>query len=327
MLKHSVIFCLLVFGLKARAQAVLPTDTMADRAKATRIINQKFDDAYLQTARLSTFGNEYGHPVPTSLVADLAGNFVLFDTPNSRFEFIFNPRVMLRLLNTRGAPVKAPSYMPGGTLYFRLNRDYDRPSFLALAYSHHSNGIRGPSLNPDGSFNTDSGKFTTNFYTLTYTRGKHTDMGSLAADRYESLGLELHSGLFGTGYSEGLKDNYGFVRVNGSWMYNLQRQHSNAIDPQKTMMSNWMRLQIDFMYILDTYNNYGVSDYQKRLNIDAYYYYQLPFMQNVALMLGGGYRGQDIYNSGFQDSYAFLSVGVAAGVSFASPRPSPKERE
>ncbi|WP_147425657.1 hypothetical protein [Mucilaginibacter gracilis] len=292
------------------------TDTTANKTKVTRTINQNFDNIYLQNARVASFGNEYGNPVPTSLVADLTGNFVLFSTPKSRFAFIFNPRVKLRLLNTPGAPVKSPSYMPGGTLYYRLNRNYYQPSFISVAYSHHSNGIRGPTLNPNGTFNTDSGKFTTNFYTLAYTHGKRVDHKNTISNRYESLGLELHAALIGLGYARALKDKYGFVRVNGSWMYNLSKAQPDAIKPDTRTFNNWMRLQIDFMYIMDTYNNYSFTDYKKRLNIGATYYYQFPFMQNVALMFGGGYRGQDDYNMSFQNSYTYITVGVAAGVSF-----------
>jgi len=292
------------------------TDTVTDQTKATRITNQNFDNIYLQNARISTFGNEYGQPIPTQLVADLTGNFVLFATPRSRFAFIFNPRVKLRLLNTPGAPVKSPSYMPGGTLYYRLNRDGYRPSFLALSYSHHSNGVRGPTLNPNGTFNTDSGKFTTNFYTLAYTHGKRVDRQNTISNRYETLGLELHSALFGTGYSEALKDQYGFVRVNGSLMYNLAKARTDAINPENRTFNNWMRLQIEFSYIMDKYSTYNIGQVNKRLNISALYFYQFPFMQNVALMAGGGYRGQDDYNIFLQNSYAYFTVGVAAGVSF-----------
>jgi hypothetical protein len=292
------------------------TDTVANKELATRIINQNFDNIYLQNARVATFGNEYGNPIPTQLVADLTGNFVLFATPKSRFAFIFNPRVKLRLLNTPGAPVKSPSYMPGGTLYFRVNRDDYRPSFLALSYSHHSNGVRGPTLNTNGTFNTDSGKFTTNFYTLAYTHGHRVDRTNTISNRYETLGLELHSGLFGLGYSEALKNNYGFVRLNGSWMYNLAKARADAIKPNSRTFNNWMRFQVDFMYIMDTYSTYNFTDVRKRLNISGTYYYQFPFMQNVALMAGGGYRGQDEYNIFFQNSYAYFTLGVAAGVSF-----------
>ena len=77
-----------------------------------------------------------------------------------------------------------------------------------------------------------------------------------------------------------------------------------------------MHFQLDFEYIMDKDYNYDISDYRRRLNISLKYYYQLPFMQNVSLMAGGGYRGQDEYNIYFQDSYAYATIGLAAGLSF-----------
>jgi hypothetical protein len=314
-------FLCAISALTATAQVDAPTtgiikDTVANKETQTRVLNQNYDNIYLQNARVSTFGNEYGGPIPTQLVADLTGNFVLFATPKSRFAFIFNPRVKLRLLATQGAPVKSPSYMPGGTLYFRLNRNDHEPSFMSLSYSHHSNGVRGPTLNPNGTFNLDSGKFTTNFYTIAYTNGKRVDRGNIITNRYQTLGLELHAGLINLGVAEALKGQYGFVRLNGTWMYNLARARPNPIDRAKTNYNNWMRMQVEFQYIMDDYANYAITNVSKRLNIAAIYYYQFPFMQNVALMAGGGRRGQDDYNIFFQNSYWYLTAGVAAGVSF-----------
>jgi hypothetical protein len=303
--------------VKGNVQQQSLQDSLTDTAKnTTLVINDKFNGIYLQNSRPSVFGNEYGNILSTQLVADLVGNFVVFNTPKSRFSFIFNPRVKLRLLATAGAPVKSPSYMPGGTLYFRTNGNYIKPRFLSLSYTHHSNGIRGPTLNADGSFNRDTGKFTTNYYTLTYTTGKQVDRGNLISNRYQSIGLELHAALVGLGYAKALKDKYGFVRLNSSYLFNLARAKPDYINTNMRTFNNWMRLQVDFQYILDKYNNYDIADIKKRLNIGANYYYQFPFMKNVALMVGGGYRGQDDYNIFFEDSYAYFTIGLAAGVSF-----------
>jgi hypothetical protein len=57
-------------------------------------------------------------------------------------------------------------------------------------------------------------------------------------------------------------------------------------------------------------------DVRKRLNLNLKYYYQFPFMQNVSFLIGAGYRGQDEYNIFFNDSYAYVTVGLAAGLSF-----------
>src|SRR5260221_1876368 len=123
--------------------------------------NKKFNEAYLQNLPPSTAGQEFFDPQRTLLVADLTANFVILNTAKLPVFFVASARVNLRLLADNGDPVKSPSYMPGGTIYFRINGDAYNPRFLSISYTHHSNGVRGPTLNPDGTFNTDSGKFTT----------------------------------------------------------------------------------------------------------------------------------------------------------------------
>jgi hypothetical protein len=291
-------------------------DTIAAKKKAIYIINQKFNDAYLDNTRYSTFGNEYGGPQPKKLTGDLAGNFVIYMSPKSRFAYIFNSTIVLRLYDLPGDPVKAPSYMPGSTVYYRVNSNPDKPSFISVAFTHHSNGIRGQTLNPNGTFNVDSGKFSTNFFSFNFTHGNRAERGDLIRTSYETIGTDLHGPLVGLNYAHGLKEHYGFVRLNGSYSYNLAKAYPDVIDPSIKKFHNWMRLQLDMMYIMDTYNNYSFTDVKKRLNISALYYYQFPFMPNASLMAGGGYRGQDQYNILFQDSYAFFTIGIATNLSF-----------
>ncbi|WPU94211.1 hypothetical protein SNE25_01565 [Mucilaginibacter sabulilitoris] len=303
--------------LVSKLQEKIIADTTADSTLfKTRLINNAFDYIYNQNLRLSEGGNDYFNKVKTQLTADLAPNFVLFSTPKSRFFAVFTPRVKIRLLASRGAPVKSPSFMPGATVFFRVNEDTYNPKFFSFGYSHHSNGVRGPSLNPDGSFNRDSGKFTTNFYTLTYYTGKRIDKDGLIIQRYDNLGLEVHAGLFGLGVSEGLKDHYGFIRINGSRMYNLAKAYDDPLEKGKKTYKNWQRIRFDFTYIADKYNNYSAVDFKKRLNVSLKYYYQFPFMPSAALMFGGGYRGQDDYNQFFEDSYGYITVGLASSLSF-----------
>lgn len=285
------------------------------------LLNKKFNNIYTQNLRPATFGQEFFDPRKTLLVSDLAANFLLVSDPKIPVFFVATFRVNLRLFSAFGSPVKSPSYMPGGSLYFRLNNDVYRPRFFSVAYSHHSNGIEGPTLNPDGTFNTDSGKFTTNFYTFTYHIGKQTNKGNLLINQYDALGLELHSALLGLGYSHALKGKYGFVRVNGSWIYNISRATDDPTDEdRKKNFKNWQRLQFDFSYIADKYDDYSSIDLKKRLNVSLKYYYQFPFMENVSFLVGAGYRGQDELNIFFQDSYPYVMAGVAAGLSFGLHR-------
>ncbi len=317
----KLVCCLVIIlfqtGTKANA-AKLNTDTVKTDSSLAKqcFINHVFDGIYEENLRLSSAGNDYFNPVKTQITSDISPNFILFSTPKSRFFFVFTPRVKIRLLSSHGAPVKSPSYMPGGQLFFRVNEDTYHPKFFSFAYSHHSNGARGPSIYKDGTFNVDSGKFTTNFYTLTYYTGKRVDWKDVIIDRYDNLGLEVHAGLFNLGLSEGLKNHYGFIRINGSRMYNFIKAAKDPLEQDRKTYQNWQRIQFDFTYIADKYDNYSAINIKKRLNVSLKYYYSFPFMQGTALMIGGGYRGQDDYNQSFQDSYGYVTLGVAAGLSF-----------
>jgi hypothetical protein len=283
---------------------------------ANRIVNRDFNDIYVQNLKPSFFGQELFQPVKTKLVGDINAHFVLLNTPKSRFFFDVSARIKVRLLSEYGEPVKSPSYMPSGNLYYRINRDPYKPQFLQLSYTHHSNGIRGPTLRPDGSFNRDSGKFSTDFYSLNYTIGKRIDKTNTIDNHYSTLGIELHRGLFGKDAALGLPGNYGFVRVNGGYIYNIAKKYADDIDPAKSSFKNWQRIQFDFTYIADKYSGYKASNLKKRLNASLKYYYQFPFMQNVSFIVGGGYRGQDDYNIYFEDSYAYVQFGIASGLTF-----------
>ncbi|MDF2430422.1 MAG: hypothetical protein JWP44_53 [Mucilaginibacter sp.] len=302
------------------------TDTslasLADTGKlrASRITNKNFNEIYMQQLVPSSAGQEYFDPHKTLLAADVTANFVLLNTPKLPFFFVTYTRVNLRLFAASGSPVRSPSYMPGGTVYFRLNRDTNNANFLSVSYTHHSNGIEGPTARPNGTINTDSGKFTTNFYRLTYYIGKRTDINDLIINRYDALALELHSALVGLGYAHALKNKYGFLRINGNWLYCIDRANSDAIDHKKKVFSNWQRIDFQFSYIADKYNDYNAVDFRKRLNVLLKYYYSFPFMRDASLMLGAGYRGQDEYNIFFQDSYAYVTIGVAAGLNFNTHR-------
>jgi len=310
---YTKLTCLFLFSLATVNTFAQSLDTTI---RNKRILNSQFNDIYSQNLKPATFGNDYGDPNKTLLISDLVANFVLINTPKLPFYLVATPEISIRLFSAFGSPVKSPSYMPGLALYFRANNDIYHPKFFSVAYNHHSNGIEGPTANPNGTINVDSGKFTTNFYTFLYHTGKRTDENNLIINRYDAVGLELHAALVGLGYAHALEGKYGWVRVKGNWLYSLAKKYADPIDPDKKTFDDWMHFQLDFEYIMDKVYNYDITDAKKRLNITLKYYYQLPFMQNVSFMIGGGYRGQDEYNIYFQDSYPYMTAGLAAGLSF-----------
>jgi hypothetical protein len=284
---------------------------------AKRIINRDFNNIYLQNLKTSFFGQEYFQPIKTQLVGDVVANFVVFDSPKSRVFVNAFTRIKIRLLSAQGAPVKSPSYMPGIELFYRLNSNIYKPQFMSLGFTHHSNGIRGSTIYPDGNFNVDSGKFATNFFTLNYTNGKRHDYTNYITNRYSTIGVELHTGLFTTkGIAVGLPGRYGFFRINGTYMFNVAKKYADPIKTDNWVFNNWQRLQFDFTYIADDYQNYNTFNFKKRLNVSLKYYYNLPFLRDMAIVAGGGYRGQDDYNIYFQNTYGYAMIGLSSGLSF-----------
>ena len=304
----GLLICLYFIPLTAHSQT--------DQDTLRQNINLNFNRIYRKNVPTLFFGNEYGGAEKTLLVADINPNVVLFSSKKSRFFFLFSPRVYLRLLSEYHSPVRSPSYMPGGTLYTRLNSDASNPKFLSLSYTHHSNGQEGQTLDADGNFNRVDGKFTTNFYRLDYYFGKRTLTSTLAENQFASVGIELHAGLFKTGYSKQLTDKYGFVRVNGSWLYDIMKDKTGNADKY----ASGQRVRFDFTYILDKVYDRNIADVSKRLNASLRYFHQLGFMENAALTATVGYRGQDPYNIYFEDSYPYFAVGVAAGLSFCKSK-------
>ena len=291
----------------------ITTTAFAQTDTARQAINQTFNSIYRQNLPTLFFGNEYGGGENTLLVADINPNLVLFSSKKSRMFFAFSPRVHLRLLSGFKSPVRSPSYMPGGSLFMRVNSDATHPKFLSLSYTHHSNGERGETLNPTtNDFNREDGKFTTNFYNLNYYFGKREVSNTVSRTQSAYVGAEIHAGIFRTGYSKELDGKYGFIRTNGRWFYDLMQDKDGTSD----RYHSHQRLQVDVSYILDKVYNYNVADVSKRLNASVKYYYQFGFMQNAALTATAGYRGQDPYNIFFQDHYAYFAVGIAAGLSF-----------
>ena len=306
-----MLFCFFFMVSHTHANGELVSLKTDSARQARNSLNASFDQVYRENLPVAFFGNEYGQPLRNLLVADINPNVILLSTPKSRFFFLFSPRVQLRLLSAYHSPVKSPSYMPGGTLFSRVNNDPSHPKFLSLGYSHHSNGQEGETLDSTGNFNHD-GKFTTNFYTLNYYFGKRSFNNFSSQSQEASIGLEVHTGLFNVGYSEQLLGKYGFIRTNGSYFYDIMGDKSGTNDHY----TSHQRIRFDFMYILDKEYNYDITDAAKRLNVSLKYYYQFGFMESAALTVTAGYRGQDPYNIFFQNNYPYFAIGLASGAVF-----------
>jgi hypothetical protein len=77
--------------------------------------------------------------------------------------------------------------MPSGNLYYSLNSDALQTSIFAIDPIHIILMVSaGQPCWPDGSFNRDSGKFSTDFYSLNYTIGKRIDKTNTIDNHYST---------------------------------------------------------------------------------------------------------------------------------------------
>ena len=104
--KQVLVYVLVCLTINAAAltKDTLITDSALQRQ---RIINHAFDNIFEENLKLSVAGNDYYNPVKTQLTADLAPEFILFSTPKSHFFFVMTTRIKIRLLASKGAPVKS----------------------------------------------------------------------------------------------------------------------------------------------------------------------------------------------------------------------------
>ncbi|MBN1850300.1 MAG: hypothetical protein JW932_17145 [Deltaproteobacteria bacterium] len=103
--------------------------------------------------------------------AELNHHLHFFDSPEKwKWQgFVkFNPKIQIRMSSDKSTPIKTPGFLPRATYFFWFNdKDpHDRFTYYSLMLSHHSNGQAGEFYNSDGTVNTESGNFSTNYLEL-----------------------------------------------------------------------------------------------------------------------------------------------------------------
>ncbi|MEO2053758.1 MAG: hypothetical protein ABGX83_00370 [Nitrospira sp.] len=78
-------------------------------------------------------------------------------------------RLQIRQFTSTSSPVRTPSYNPGLRVFYwnkSWAKEMGRFSYLSLGVHHYSNGQQGPHFNPDGSTNTETGSFSSEYIEL-----------------------------------------------------------------------------------------------------------------------------------------------------------------
>ncbi|MEZ0539308.1 hypothetical protein [Fibrella arboris] len=285
-------------GTKAAAQRV-PVDSV-------RFWNHRYNEFFRSNRDFSYIApnGELGAPSQYVINGELIASYFLLDTPKSRFSLAVTQRFMARTRTDRSSPIRTPSFRLGTQVFYRLSTNVTHYKYLEAQFFHHSNGQDGPVFRPNGTINTETGDFSTNYLQATYNWGTHTRHGT-----YYNLGYRWHAPLFT--HSEGLAGHYGFGRLVGQATVKLLAR--SADDPSTSVQTERFRLSLQASYAVNNLAGWGVAAAQRRLNVELSAWYIPAFSRDTGIFATAGYYGEDPYNIYFNDRYTFIRFGIAAG--------------
>ena len=295
--------CLVLLGTFPHLFAHAQTELASDSA---RRLNGQYVDYYRANRDFSYIspGGELGAPSRYVINGELIASYFLLASPASRVSVAVTQRFMARTRTDRSSPIRTPSFRLGTQVYYRLGSDARRYRYVEAQLFHHSNGQDGPVFRPNGTVNTETGDFSTNYVQATYNWGTHAPERQHGT--YYHVGYRWHGQFFN--HSEGLAGNYGFGRVLAQATY---RRLARTTD--ESAATERLRLTLQLSYVTNRLTNWPLAAAQRRLNAELSAWYIPPFSRDAGVFATAGYYGEDPYNIYFNDRYAFVRLGIAAG--------------
>ncbi|MBO0931351.1 hypothetical protein [Fibrella aquatilis] len=249
---------------------------------------------------------ELGAPGKYALNGELIAAYFLLDNPKSRLSVAVTQRFMARVRTDRSSPIRTPSFRLGAQVFYRLSANVIHYKYLEGQYFHHSNGQDGEVFRPNGTYNTETGDFSTNYLQATYNWGTH---GKGQHGTYYNLGFRWHAPVFNA--SDGLAGQYGFARLLGQATYRIFSRKNTTVSSAVT--TERLRMTLQASYATNSLNGWPIDAAGRRFNAELTVWYIPPFSRDAGLFTTLGYYGEDPYNIYFNDRYSFIRVGIAAG--------------
>lgn len=245
-----------------------------------------------------TFPMDIGNIEPLKFEGNLIPNYYFRHARSYRLMGVVTPQFIIRMYDTRSAPIRTPSYIPQFTLYYLFN---DKNSIRKLSFfgrlAHHSNGQDGPTFLENGELNLKSGDFSTNYFELGFLdigNFSHTDN----AYKFFKSSIEIHS------YNEKIEGMYSRYRWNSAFsIFELQKK--NQIPAMKKTTFSF-RGETTWMFgNINNWSNFSLS----RLNLRLIIYYHPSFLEDFGLF-AQFYNGSDYYNIYFNRRLDVLRFGI-----------------
>ena len=196
-------------------------------------------------------------------------------------------------------PVRTPSYIPQITVYYQLKNERSTKATTVFGrIAHHSNGQEVPFFLEDGSVNTKSGDFSTNFFETGIIRTNFSKR--LNAYQFLKTSLEIHPKHWSVEELEGIYSN---VRWHNSFsVFKL----SGKKQKQKRNQAN-ISVKAETTWHFGDINIWSSTNFN-RLDFSLTFYFHPRFFEDIGLFVQY-YNGADYYNMYFSHQLSVLRFG------------------
>ena len=245
-----------------------------------------------------TFPTDIGNIEPIWFEANLIPSFNIRVSKDSRLMGVLTPQIIIRMYQEESFPVRTPSYMPQLTMYYALNSTPTLKTFSVFGkLAHHSNGQEGAFYLDDGSINTKTGNFSTNYFEVGMVRTRYNKQFN--AVQFFSTSLEAHPKHLTIDELDGIYSRYRWNNVIS--FFKMSRDYK---EQKKASIS----LKGEFTWMFGQLNDWEAYNIN-RLNVKLTFYYHPKFLEDIGLF-AQIYHGMDYYNIYFDDQITVLRFGI-----------------
>lgn len=291
------IWCLGFENLKAQTE-----DFKVVENSFFRTIRANQTDSYI------TFSQGIGNVEPLIFEALVVPYFLLRTSRDAKWGATISPAILIRMYAEESFPVRTPSYMPEISFYHQLNKTGDeKVKYIFLNLTHHSNGQDGDFFYEDGSLNTVSGDFSTNYLELgLFLNQKVVPFSN--TNEYFKTSLEYHIDIDRVDELEG---RYSFIRWHNSFRIFRFLVSSNASKKLVFDKNPSVQTRLETTWLFGNIDDASFFDFKERFNFSLTMAYRPKFLSDVSLF-ANFYSGEDYYNIHFYRRITVFRVGLQA---------------
>lgn len=308
-MEKLIIFCFLFNCILCNCQS------HAQEIK-TNINKERYIDIYNLNTPVTYIApfNHFGAPKDFILTTRINTNFFLFGSKTTRLAICAYPNFEVRILQDNkkfgdsSLPVRTPNFKGGGEIFYSIEVDKIKTSYISGGFYHFSNGQDGVAK-INGVQNTYNGNFSTNWIYFTSHIGRfypsyNWDIGT----RWDIMPKWI-------GHDDSYDGTYGYSRISlqsrlslfNNYYTNKAKRKLNTLDKE-----TW---RFNFDLSLATNKMFGEKNkLSKRINCELSGNYIPTWSRNTGLHIALGYYGEDPYNVYYLDSYPYLRLGLSTSL-------------